>query len=175
MAIEGYRDYGRVDERSEVFWGGVIAGVIGGCVLALIMMIVSAGYGLGFWSPMRQAAGLWAGVQALVDGGGIVILGILTWLAACAIGGVVFANLVSRQASGAGAVEGGIVYGFFFWLVSTFILLPILDPTMRQRIAMTPWWWFIGNLVFGAVLGLTPGIRRALGRSATSLRMTPAV
>ncbi|MGH9704980.1 MAG: hypothetical protein ACRD4K_16515, partial [Candidatus Acidiferrales bacterium] len=131
----------------------------------LAAMIYSGATGAGFWLPMKNIAALWLGVYALVGGTGVVCLGILTHLVIAGGLGILFAMTTPRRAKSAAAgLIGGLLFGGATWLVMTFVLMPMLDPTMRARIAFTPGWWFVLHMIFGASLILIPLIRLGFSR-----------
>lgn len=143
-----------------VISGGIIAGIIAGLVMAAFSMMYAAMVGVGFFTPLRLIAAALAGVTALIDGGGILTLGVAIHMMASAVFGIIFAALLPRRTSGGAAFGLGLVYGVVVWAVMTFIGLPAVNPVMGARVALMRGSWFFEHLLFGAVLAITPALVR---------------
>jgi hypothetical protein len=151
--------------RADSAAAGAVAGVIAGACMAVLLMIVSAAAGMGFWHPLALAGGLFYGVNAILDGIGPVLTGVIAHLSLTAVLGAIFGSLLSKEQGTVGRAAGwGLLYGIPCWAVTTYILLPLLNPTMGARVDLAPGWWFLSFLTFGFVLGVTPIIRQAIGR-----------
>jgi hypothetical protein len=108
-------------------------------------------------------AGTFYGPMALVGGGGVIAIGILTHFAVAIVVGIVFAGLTLRIESTAADFFLGIVYGIAVWAFMTFVTLAVFNDTMLVRVALSGTWWFFLHWIYGGFLGLfTPGLRRAL-------------
>jgi hypothetical protein len=55
----------------------------------------------------------------------------------------------------------GVLLGVLSWLLLTFLVLPWGNPVMGSIVARMQGAWFIGNLVFGAFLAVTPVLLRS--------------
>src|SRR5258706_16101080 len=75
--------------------GGAMAGLISGIAMALVEMSHSAATGLGFWLPMKLVAAVAVGVDSILGGGGIVILGLVLHLSVSVFLGIIF-SIVTR-------------------------------------------------------------------------------
>lgn len=146
--------------------GGTAAGLVAGLAMLLAAAIGSAAEGLGVGLPARLVAATWYGVPALVGGPLVIAVGIATHLAGAALLGIAFAGL-GRGRRARTAAGYGLVFGVAVWAVMTHVVLPLVNPVMRDRVVgLTPGWWLVQHLVFGGALFLTPLLRRALGRRA---------
>lgn len=144
------------------FTAGAIAGVIAGIVMAMIAMSRAAFVGMSFWFPVEQIAATFYGVDALLGGGGPIIVGVLIHMVTSAVlGGL--AGLFLAKLSTAGAFGAGLLVGVVIWALMTFLVLPIANEVMRERVALMSGWWFTYHLVFGGMLFLTPVLFRRLG------------
>jgi uncharacterized membrane protein YagU involved in acid resistance len=146
--------------RHRPYAAGALAGLIAGIVMIVISMIVAAGTGAGATMPLRLIAAALFGVDALVGGMGILLVGLIMHLAFSAVAGVVFAGIVGNVRTGV-AFGAGIVYGIIIWAVNTLGILPATDPTMSARSALMPGWWFVFHLIYGGMLFLVPVLHRA--------------
>lgn len=132
---------------------GAAAGVVAGMVMGLVAMFRALGMGMSFWLPMQQIGALFYGVNALLGGVGPTIVGMMIHLAMSAGAGLLF-GLVAARLPGVVAFFLGLLYGAGIWAMTTFLILPLIDPTMSDRVALAPGWWFGYHLIFGAVLAL---------------------
>ena len=73
---------------------------------------------------------------------------------------MIFAWIAGRRLPAPPALMAGAAFGVAIWAVMTFGGLPILDPMMRERVAMMPVAWFIAHVAFGMGVGSAPGLRR---------------
>jgi hypothetical protein len=133
-----------------------VAGIIAGLGMFLILCLVSAGLGTGFWLPVQTASGIFYGPMSILGGAGPTILGLLTIVVTSAILGAVFSYFLRADQTGSSQVISGLVFGVIVWALASYIGMPILNPTMSERMALVPGWWFIANLAFGAILGAVP-------------------
>lgn len=138
---------------------GALAGFIGGIVMAIVAMIVTASMGAGMLMPLKAMAALLLGVDALVGGAGAIIVGMMIHFATAIILGLIFAAIIGDARPGA-AFGLGLIYGFGVWIVMTFLILPAANPTMSARVAMMGGWWFVEHLVYGGMLFLLPILHR---------------
>lgn len=146
---------------THVYGAGAAAGLIAGVVMGLAAMGHSQSIGMGFWAPMKEIAGTWLGVDALVGGWPVSLLGVATHLLCAAFWGAVFSGLIRRRESIGGAFWEGLVFSVGVWLIMSYIGLPIFDRTMIPRVSIGADWWFYDHLIFGACLCVTPPLRRA--------------
>ena len=144
--------------------GGLLTGVAAGVIMALVAMVHTFLFGLGFWLPMKLVAALYFGVGALIGGAGTVIAGILTHLAVAGAIGLVFGWALGNWIHKASGLAAGILTGVAIWALNTFVLLTWINPTMLDREMMGAGWWFVYHLVFGGLLLFTAPVIGALER-----------
>ncbi len=146
---------------------GIVAGLVAGVVMALVAMIRAGTLGLGFWLPMKLVAALFWGVEALIGGGGVVVVGILIHLTVAGVAGLLFGLVLGNRLNAGGALVMGAIYGVAIWALTTWGVLPVLNPVMLDRQMVAPGWWFGYHLIFGATLFLMPLLTQAFGRSGS--------
>jgi hypothetical protein len=144
-----------------VIEGGGIAGIIAGIVMLVATMWYFAAQGQGVLTPLYLIAAQWLGVDALLGGIGVVLLGLATHLVLSAIFGIIFAAFTHGPKFVGTALAGGIVWGFFIWLFMTYLVLSWSNPTMSSRLVLMPVWWVLANLMYGCMLAITPVIRQS--------------
>lgn len=143
----------------EIIGAGLVAGIIGGMLMAMIMMMATAAGGMGFLAPLRLIAATFYGKDAMA-GGGPLLVGLMVHMMNSMVFGVIFAWLAGRERAPLPALMAGVAFGVAIWAVMTFGGLPMLNPMMRERVAMMPLAWFVAHVAFGMGLGSGPGLRR---------------
>jgi hypothetical protein len=141
------------------------AGLIAGAVMIAVALVVSAAEGNGFWFPAQLIGGAVFGVSAILGGTAPAITGLLTHFLWSAILGGIFGSLINRTTGLAEAIGGGLLFSVATWAVMTFAVLPWVNPTLSDRVALTPYWWFAYHLVWGATLSCAAPLQRAFLRS----------
>lgn len=144
--------------RQDFVFAGAQAGVCGGFALMFVLMVYSYGVGEGFWLPLKSIAGFILGVDALVGTGGAIFLGFCIHVVASACFGAIFALLVPKDSSSGPLFLEGIIYGLVVWAVMTFVVLPLVNSTLSDRVATMATAWFFAHLLFGGFLALIPGL-----------------
>jgi len=132
--------------------------------MILIACLVSSAHGMHFSAPLTYVGGLFWGVDALVGSAIVPIIGLFVLWIVSGLLGLLFSALTPPRASSEGAFTAGILYGIGVWAFMTYLILPWADPTMYDRMALEPGWWFAENVVFGAVLAITPALRNFFAR-----------
>lgn len=129
--------------------------------MGMVAMIRAIAGGMSFWLPMQQIAATFYGSEALLGGFGPTIVGMMIHLMFSAAFGGVVGLFVYRFSAGA-TFWVGMLAGIIIWAVMTWIVMPVANPVMHQRVALMNGWWFVYHLVFGGMLFLTPLINRGL-------------
>jgi hypothetical protein len=139
--------------RGRGAWGGVVAGLIAGVVLAAFLMIMNAINGQDVWLAAKGAGAPFLGERAAQPGFelGPVLIGVVCHLAVSAGWGLLFGLLchgLSRRAT----VPMGALWGIVVWLAMYYAVLPIVglgEAARSTPVAMA----IISHLVFGVTLG----------------------
>ncbi len=140
--------------KGQLAKSGALAGLIAGIAMAMVAMIYAASRGMGLFAPPRQIAAVLQGPEALLGGGGTIILGIMIHMMVSIVWGIVFGLIAGRLTAG-GQFGAGMVYGAVLWFIMSFLVLPWANETMGDRTKLVPAAWFIEHLVFGGMLFLT--------------------
>jgi hypothetical protein len=148
----------------EIIGAGVVAGIIGGMLMAMIMMMATAAGGMGLFAPLRLIAAMFYGKDAMTAGGPLLV-GLMVHMMNSMVFGVLFAWIVGRRLAAFPALMAGVTFGVAIWAVMTFGGLPMLNPMMRERVAMMPVAWFVAHLAFGMGVGSAPALRRRFAAS----------
>ena len=107
----------------SIWLGGASSGIVACIAMEIFAMVASSAMGQGFWTPQRLTAATFMGVDALLGGGGTVLLGLVMHLVAGAVLGVIFALLTPRVTSAGRDLGLGLLFGIVVWVVATYIAL----------------------------------------------------
>jgi hypothetical protein len=155
----------RPGSTRSVLGAGALAGTAGGALMMLWLVLVTVAAGADAKMMPKAFAGAIYGVEALVGGAGAIGAGLLLHIAVSVLLGVMFAALTPRSGSHAFALLAGGLAGIFLWAASTYVGVPILNPTLEVRILLLPWAWLVAHVLFGLGLALTPGLKRRIART----------
>jgi hypothetical protein len=135
--------------------GGATSGALAGVVMAITVMITTQVIGDGFRVPTKLIAATFYGAQALDGGSMVIVTGLTLHMIASVVFGVSFALLTRISLFATTAFFAiSTALGVTLWAAMTYFVLPLVDPLMFKYAAATP--WFVGHIVFGTALGLTP-------------------
>lgn len=152
----------RATNVAAVVFGGSASGLLAGLAMAITAMVYATATDMGAWLPVRQVAALWYGVDALIGGDGMVMVGVLTHLIVAMGWGVVFAALTSRRSGVGVSLVAGLAFGTILWALMTFVVLPLVNPVMYERTRLIPVVWYALHLVYGGFLLVTPALERLI-------------
>lgn len=145
----------------EIAVAGSLAGLLGGLLLMAWQVLQSVAFGQGFWLPFKLISGMLLGIDALLAGPGAILTGLVVHLGVSVALGVGFALLLRRDTVPSSALLWGLTYGVAIWAIMTYLVL-WGDPTMRDRVLLTPRSWFWAHLIFGVGISTAPALRRSL-------------
>lgn len=144
----------------EIVGAGVTAGIAGGGAMAAFLLVWSAWRGPSALAAVQAMGGLFYGRGAVGGGGGPIFWGLAIHFAVSVALGVLFAAVVHRQTDPLAAVTGGLLYGLAVWAVMTFVVVPIVDPALREFVSDRMFGWLAAHVPFGIALGVAPQLRR---------------
>ena len=148
--------------------GGMVAGLIGGCSVALWSMASAAIAGYGLLFPFNMMGATFAGPEALIGGTGVMLWGLSVHLAVSVVLGILYAFMVRPEVQNITSLLGGIIYGMVILAVMTYVVLPWANPVLHQRVWMMPTSWFLLHAVFGLGVALVPMLERHIGKPTPS-------
>src|SRR5205823_1631571 len=101
-----------VQGRGHALGGGAVAGIIGGVVIAIALVVGALAKGQDVWPSFKGAAAPFLGERAMRPGfdGAAVLLGVICHFAVSIIWGVLFAAIFFGLSRGA-TVAAGAVWG----------------------------------------------------------------
>lgn len=144
--------------------GGAIAGIIAALIMAFVAMTRASSLGFEFFLPMKQVAATLYGVDALIAGTAVAVVGLVVHLLNSAAWGAVFGLLIGDRFSLLVTLLAGLVWGVVVWGVMTWLVLPRANGVMFDRVMVMPTWWFVYHLVFGGALVMTPALVRSFAQ-----------
>jgi hypothetical protein len=143
-----------IPSRGHAVGGGVVAGVIGGAVMEILLLITMRMHGGDIWAAMKGAATPFVHARAQQPGfdAPMVLLGLCCHFAISIIWGALFALLFYGLSKGATVIAGAF-WGIVVWLVMYYAVLPIAGLAAAARgtpVANA----VIMHVVFGLAVGL---------------------
>jgi len=139
--------------RGHAAKGGIVAGVIGGIVLSVLMLVMSVSQRQDVWRGAKMAGMPFLGERAAQPGFdlGAVLVGLLSHFAVSIAWGVLFGLIFFGWSKGLTVLMGAF-WGIVVWLGMFYVVLPIVGLSNVAR--MMP----VGVAVFEHVLfGLAVG------------------
>ncbi len=161
MALDAAKMGTELHGSAPIVEAGIVAGVGGGVLMGIWLMLVTAAGGMGFLAPLKLIAATFYGQNAMTGGGVVALAGLVLHVIVSLVFGVIFAVLIIRAAPAIGPSWGSaILYGAVTWALMTFVVLPVVDPLMRSTVATMPLAWFAAHILYGVGLAYTPILRR---------------
>lgn len=143
--------------RGSTIAAGAAAGVIAAIVMGLFAMIVAAGRGVGFWTPMELIGATYFRADWMVYPFWSALLGIGTHLVVGAAWGALYAAITRKVGSVGVAALIGLAYGTGVFLFMTYLIMPWADPYMFNMIDKGL--FFLYHLAYGLTLALALPMR----------------
>lgn len=143
---------------------GATAGVLGGVLMFLLVMLYTWASAGDFWMVPRAVAALWYGADAMGGGAWIVTVGVLTHVATAIGLGALFGLLSSRRNGTAAATGSAAIYGVLVWLIMTWAVVPVLNSTMADFVGTMPVVWFLSHVLFAIPLVGVPASTRRIAQ-----------
>lgn len=141
--------------RMRAVTGGVVAGLVGGAVLAIILVIKNLATGQDGWLVTKFAALPFVGLERVTHPGfdaGPVILGVLSHFAVSVFWGALFGGVFYGLGKGA-TVFAGAIWGVIVWLGMYHVVLPLIGAGEIARsvpVAAA----LLEHIAFGLTIGL---------------------
>ena len=144
---------GKKQWRSGVI-GGLVAGRIGGVVMAMFMMFMNMAKGQEVWAGMKFPALPFLHDRVMQPGFafGPVLLGMMSHFAVSSCWGIPFGVLFFGATKPATVAWGGL-WGIVVWLGMFYVILPIVGAGQTARM-MPAGMALFEHLLFGIVVGL---------------------
>ncbi len=143
-----------VKNRKSALWGGIAAGLVGGAVLSIYLLLMNLARGNDLWVVAKAAGAPFLGERSLMPGfdAGAILVGLLSHFAISAIWGALFGLLFFGMPKAATPIAGA-MWGLVVWLVMSYVVLPVVGlREMAQSVA--PLAAALEHVVFGLVVGL---------------------
>jgi hypothetical protein len=134
----------------------LLGGIVASLVMGMIEMIYEAIAGSGFWAPVVYiGATVLRGLQTVQPPVAFnfwgVVLGLMGHMMNSIILGFIFVALFARGSRARGAlVTSGAAYGLAVFFVMWYLVVPVVDPVLRQLNAPV---FAAAHMMWGAALG----------------------
>ncbi len=138
----------------------LVGGIVASLVMGMIEMIYEAVAGSGFWAPVVYiGATVLRGLQAVQAPVAFnfwgVVLGLMGHMMNSIILGLIFVALFAHSSRARGAlVISGAMYGLAVFFAMWYLVVPAIDPVLRQLNATA---FAVAHIMWGAALGLLVG------------------
>ena len=156
MTVEQHQRVGRSEILSVR--QGLLAGLLGGLVMAATAAVGSAMLNGTPWLPINAPGAFFTGVDPVPAG----FSGALTWLglgAMLALGSLLGALYATAQepVDTPSLLVIALYYGGLTWFISSFLVLSWLNPAVQD--VWRTWPVLAGSLAYGLVLGAVAALR----------------
>ena len=138
--------------------GGGVAGLLAGAVMVILSPILSWLNGITLWEPPRLIAATVLGSSSVSSTDFAlqpVVIGLIVHMITSLVLGIIFGivlNRVLHLTTDFGLpIYVGLSYGLIVFFVAYFILLPFLNPTLRENYIPS---LVAQNVIFGMCLGI---------------------
>lgn len=148
----------------EVVGAGALGGLLAGVAMAIVLMLQSAGAGMGFWFPIHLMSAFYYGEDMVMGGLGPTVVGLVAHALSSVVLGVVFSLFLKSRTPSSDAVAFGLIFGVVVWAIRTYVAIPVWNPILSDRMDLVPGWWFLAHLAFGGLLGTIPSFRQSIER-----------
>ncbi|MGA9523086.1 MAG: hypothetical protein WBV82_16580 [Myxococcaceae bacterium] len=143
---------------TDVLQPGALAGLFGGLLVAAFAVLACGNMGIYLLEPFRWMGASFQGMQPGA-GAATVLFGVLLHVIMSALFGVLFAAIVRRDLRIEVALLIGMAYGAALMVLMTFIVIPLVNPFLREQVRLMEGPWIIGHLMYGACLASLPALR----------------
>lgn len=151
---EGERDPDRGPARA-----GIAVGLVAGGAMLAFAAAAAVHADHAPWRPLALAASTFS--DAALDGGPLhLAVGALLWAAVSVGLALLYASFVPRDHPFASAAVIGVGYATAVLGVMASIVLPRVNPAMREAWAAAGGGWVVAFAIYGVALGLVPLVRR---------------
>ncbi len=135
---------------------GAGVGALAGMAMAGWAMVASLANGDGFLKPVQLIAATVYGTDALTLTVPVIATGLVLHMLTSMGLGAALGLFLNRSTPIWLSEALSLAWGIIAWALFTFAVLPQTNTVMHEATDKTPINWFIGHVIFGAVLGLTP-------------------
>jgi len=138
---------------------GAAAGLIGGLAIAAWAVGAAVARGMDWTAPLQLLATPLAGRLPIGPSGAAWAYGLALHLAVSALLGLPFGVLLPHRRSAGVTLLLAVGYALLIMVVSTGLVLPVVNPPLRAAVRAMTGTWLIEHLLFGASLTLVPALR----------------
>ncbi len=152
--------------RGGIVAGGLLSGVIAGGLMALTATLRTDQFGTSPWAPLGLIGGTFGRLLPIpLSASGLLGFGVLGHLLLSALFGLFFAVFARHTTPVRVALIGGLIYGAALWFLMAYVVLPVVNPSLRSQLSLLGAHWFLCHLVYGTALTVTPSLCRLFSRT----------
>lgn len=149
---------------------GLLAGVVGALSIMLVVAALLVLSGRDIWTAARLIAVVVYGPDA-AEGIAPIVVGTTIHILMGSVLGTIFASVLPCMPRSIWVVAG-LMYGIIAWMVSTFIVLPIVAPPMIAADANFNV-LLLAHVIYGLILGVAGATYRLWWMLPMTLRTQP--
>lgn len=151
---------------SEIVKAGIVAGLVGGVLMAVFAMIAGATYlDQDAWYIPRLIGSTFFDPQTPLERPMIALWGVVLHLIISAAFGVIFATMVRPTTPGAMAMLVGIAFALGIYVLMTFLVVPLVNTVMAARVSTMMGTLLVMHILYGSGLATAPALRQVFASS----------
>lgn len=145
----------------EALASRIVSGVAGAVAMIVVIQVGALSAGMALERPLQVIGWTFVGPDGVGAVAASVALGALAHLTAAVVLALVFTAIVAPDRDRTSSVGVGVGFALFALGIMMSVVVPWANPGFRGEMQAIGGTWVIAHAVFGAVLGLRPGLRRA--------------
>lgn len=145
--------------RGEILLAGGAAGFAGGIVMILWMIFAALMDDRGPLSALEPIGLTFLGDWAVEGTALVTVWGIFLHLAVAAAFGAIFTAMLGPEFPYGSAFIIGVGYAWVILAVAASLVLPVVNPTLRDHMPALGGAWVIAAALYGVVVGAGPPLR----------------
>lgn len=139
--------------RAHLSYGmGILAGLIGGIVMAMVTMVITQMLGMGMFAMPNMIAGLILGQSAMAGGLMVFLVGMMIHMMLSAMFGLIYAIVANRISHE--FIWTGLIWGLILWPVNFYVIGSVWPPAHMMAQNEPTWLAIVSHGIFGLVTGL---------------------
>jgi hypothetical protein len=150
--------------RGEILVAGGAAGLAGGVLIILFMMLAALLDDRSALSALRPVGLTFLGDSAVEGTPLVTAWGIFVLLVVSALFGMVFTTLLAPGFPYGSSFVIGVGYAWVLMSVAAALVLPLVNPTLRDHMPALGGAWVIAHALYGVAVGAGPPLRLRVRR-----------
>lgn len=150
-------------QGSGVAVAGMSAGILGGAVMGLFLVLAAAVNGFEPLSPLEAIGETFTDRDAPHGSPAFLVYGIFLHLAVASLIAIVFLAMIPADLTTTCAAVTGMGFTVLVMALMSILILPAVNPELRDEMPALGGSWVIAHALYGLSLGFGQRLRRRLG------------